>query len=493
MFRWFAYTTSVMLVTMGVFLATACDGGSSSDSSALTQGNNISEVQPAADALNVLLIVADDLGPQLGVYGDSQAQTPNIDQLAAAGVLFEQAYVTQASCSSSRSSILSGLYPMQNGQLGLAASLPEYQLKPGIETMPSLLHGAGYFTGILGKLHVGPDEPFPFDYEWARSNNAMASRDVGEVARLADEFLGKAGNSPFFLYVNLFDPHRPFDDSANQLLGLPPQPRSREEIEPFPYLGLDGPLIREEVAIYYNAVSRLDAGVGMLLDVLSARGVRDNTVIIFLGDHGPPFTRAKGTSYEAGVRIPLIISWPEVGTPSSRSRALVSTVDLLPTVLDAVKLKSAPMAGASLREVMRGNLPGDWRRWLFTEYTSHAKEHFYPRRSVRGDRFKLIHNLDAGRRNPLPYEGRTRPGNALVVSEGAARAYQTQEFPPALELYDLQLDPYEMRNLADDPAYLGIREELHRTLQQWRESMGDPLLDPAELRRLRSVHGINTP
>jgi N-sulfoglucosamine sulfohydrolase len=479
---------AAVLVLFWGFLLNACGGGSDSNS-----GVRDTSVSPSTDRLNILLIVADDLGPQLGVYGDQQARTPHIDQLATSGVTFEQAYVTQASCSSSRSSILTGLYPMQNGQLGLASTLPEYQIKPGIDTLPALLQKAGYYTGILGKLHLGPDAAFPFDYEWARSNDAMASRDVRRVAALADEFVSQAGSKPFFLYVNLFDPHRPFDQDANQFLGLPDQVQNPEDIEPFPYLGIDGPLIREEIAVYYNAISRMDTGVGKLLEVLSQKGLIDDTLIIFLGDHGPPFTRAKTTSYEAGVLIPLIVNWPGVGINGLRSRALVSTVDLLPTVLDAVGIEAPAVMGASLRELMWGEPGEHWRKWLFTEYTSHAKAHFYPRRSVRGDRYKLIHNLDAGRANPIPYEGSTRPKNAETVSADAAQAYRTHERPPTLELYDLQYDPYELRNLADDPAHEAILDELIAVLLQWRKEMGDPLLDPAELNRLRSAHGVAAP
>jgi len=476
------------LVLVASLFVTACGGGSDSDPG----GAETPDSSPVG-RLNILLIVADDLGPQLGTYGDHQARTPHIDQLAAAGVTFEQAYVTQASCSSSRSSILTGLYPMQNGQLGLAGTLPEYQIKPGIATLPALLQKAGYYTGILGKLHVGPDSAFPFNYEWASSNDAMASRDVARVARLADEFLNQAGNKPFFLYVNLFDPHRPFDENANSFLGIPEEVRSSEDVQPFPYLGLDGQLIRQEIAAYYNAISRLDTGVGKLLELLSRRDLEDDTLVIFLGDHGPPFTRAKTTSYEAGVRIPLIVNWPGEGIDGLRSSALVSTVDLLPTVLDAVGLEAPAVAGSSLRNLMWDSPPATWRDWLFTEYTSHAKAHFYPRRSVRGAQFKLIHNLDAGRPNPIPYEGRTNPRNAEVVNDAAVLAYRTHEFPPPFELYDLRSDPHELLNLADDPAHAVTLSELQTLLRQWREEMGDPLLNPAELNRLRSAHGIADP
>lgn len=444
--------------------------------------------EAVSDRLNVLLITADDLGRTLGSYGDNFARTPNIDELAEKGVLFERAFVTQASCSSSRSSILTGLYPSQNGQLGLAGSLPEYRLKPGIATLPGLLRSAGYFTGILGKLHVAPSEAFPFDYRWADSENGAATRDIQQVRDRAEQFLTQARGKPFFLYVNLFDPHREFDAQSNQFMGFPADLQTADDIAPFPYLGLDGPAIREEIAIYYNAVSRLDTGVGLLLRLFEQNQLLENTLVIIVGDHGVPFIRAKTTSYEAGVAVPLIVVWPGVGVEGLRSEALVSTVDLLPTVLDAVGEEAVRSAGHSLRDVMWDTPPADWRKLLFTEYTSHATAHFYPRRSVSNGRFRLIHNLESQRANPIIFQGKARPEASTELDPVVVRAYETLAFPPAFELYDLARDPYERVNLAAEARYGQTLQELQDALLKWRESQGDPLLDQAEIDRLRRAH-----
>lgn len=443
-----------------------------------------------ARPMNVLLITTDDMGRQAGCYGDPLAITPNLDRLAEEGVLFANAYVTHASCSSSRSSILTGLYPHQNGHIGLAGAHPEYRLKEGIPTLPALLKQAGYFNGIIGKLHISPREPFPFDFQWASDANPIATRDVREVARQAGLFLERAKDRPFFLYLNYFDPHRPFDADANQHKGLPEKPYGPDDIEPFAYLGLDGQVVREEVAAYYNCVNRMDVGLGLLFDALKKAGRYEQTLIIFLGDHGVPFTRAKTTSYEAGLAVPFVVRWPGVGRAGLRSADFVSSVDLVPTIMDAVGAACPPVAGRTLRAVVQGETPPDWRTMLFADYTSHAKDHFYPRRTVRNGRFKLIHNLDAGRPNPVPYIEAIRPRPGVVVDPRMAAAYKTTEHPPEWELYDLGKDPHELANLAENPEHADVLKRLRTALRQWREETSDPLLDPDELARLKKAHGL---
>jgi N-sulfoglucosamine sulfohydrolase len=450
-------------------------------------------ISPQAEAkpLNVLLITTDDQGKQAGCYGDELAITPNLDRLASEGVLFDRAYVTHASCSPSRSSILTGLYPHQNGHIGLAGLHPEYALKPDIQTLPAVLKEAGYVNGILGKLHVkaAPGQ-IPFDFEWASHGNPIVTRDVRLVAEKAGEFIEQAGRSPFFLYVNYFDPHRPFDADSNQYMGLPETPYDPNDIEPFAYLGLDDLDIRKEVAAYYNCVNRMDAGLGMLFQALKKAGVYDETLIVFLGDHGVPFTRAKTTSYEAGDAVPFIVKWPGVSKAGLRSGDFVSSVDILPTFLEAAGAQNPPVAGRSLRGVLQGKTPPDWRTLLFTSYTSHAPEHFYPRRAVRNTRYKLIHNLDSSRKNPVPYIGATRVRSGTQPSPQMKSAYETMENPPEFELYDLSKDPHETVNLAGNPELATVLMELKADLMNWRQETGDPLLDPAELQRLKEAHGL---
>jgi N-sulfoglucosamine sulfohydrolase len=441
----------------------------------------------AAPRPDIVLITTDDQGLNAGCYGDKLAITPNLDRLAAEGVLFSRAYVTHASCSPSRSSILTGLYPHQNGHIGLAGEHPEYVLKPGISTLPVLLKTAGYYNGIIGKQHVNAgSNDMPFDFAWARSTSPAVTRDVRMVADKANEFFKQAGDRPVFLYVNYFDPHRPYDAEANQCKGLPEKPYTVADVTPFGFLGDAATL--SDVAAYYNCVNRMDVGLGLLFAQLKKAGRYDNTLIIFIGDNGPDFTRAKATCYEAGLHVPFVIKWPGVGQAGLKCDALVSAVDIVPTILDAVGADCPPVAGCSLRAILRGATPPDWRKALYAEYTSHAENRFYPRRSVRDGNLKLIHNLDFSRANPVNRRG---SDNVAGLKDGVLKnAFATDQHPPEWELYNLGKDPFETVNLADNPEYATELKNLQNRLQNWQKETADPLLNPEELQRLKKAHGL---
>ena len=438
----------------------------------------------AATRPNILLITADDMSLHAGCYGDQLAITPHLDALAAGGALFTRAYVTHSSCSSSRASILTGFYPHRHGQIGLAGKHPEYRVKPGIPTMPVLLKNAGYHTALIGKLHISPHESFPFDYRWEEAlGNPLLTRDVRKVADLSAEVFHQAGDKPFFLYLNYFDPHRPYDAESNQCQGLPENPYRAADVKPFGFLGEAAVLA--DVAAYYNSIRRLDAGLGFLFDELRKSGKYDNTLILFMGDNGAPFGRAKTTCYEAGVNVPFILKCPETGKPGQRIDTLVSATDILPTVLDAAGAPPVESHGRSLRGLLAGDV-GDWRTAVFTETTSHDLQHFYPRRAVHEQRWKLIHNLIAPAPNPIGMEG-TRPP-ARIKDIRIRTALETCQNPPEWELYDIAADPHEFVNLAADPAHAAELARLKKRLHTWRKESADPLLDASEMNRLHKSH-----
>ncbi len=190
-----------------------------------------------AKELNILLITADDMGLQLGCYGDKEIRTPALDQLASEGRLFENAYVAQPSCSSSRSAMFTGTYPHANGQYGLLNARVGFELheKYRQQTIPALLKKKGYRTGIIGKLHVGPEKVFPFDTRFRGD-----TRDVKSVAKQAGGFLTE-GEGPFFLMVNYSDPHvygrsprPPKEAFPTQYKGVPENPVKMGEVSSFP-------------------------------------------------------------------------------------------------------------------------------------------------------------------------------------------------------------------------------------------------------------------
>ena len=345
----------------------------------------------AAERPNLLLITADDLGLQLSCYGDSTVKTPNLDRLAARSVRFRTAYVSQASCSPSRSTMLTGLYPHANGQFGLAIESLGFQLHEELyeQLLPNVVKRHGYRTGIIGKLHINPANKFAFD---KRYNEGFASRDIRLQNRSAREFIEASGETPWFLMFNVFDPHAARAQGENskkgkhffpdQVEGLPEVAITENEVAPWPWQGIDSPRQRKNIAGFYNCVQRVDAAVGMLMETLEKSGYLDDTVIIFLGDHGPPFTRGKTTCYEAGLRVPFLARWPGVSEPHVSDR-LVSSIDIYPTLLDAAAIPLPPgLHGRSLRPVLTADSKADWRDTMVGEFHFHNAKPFFPRRAI---------------------------------------------------------------------------------------------------------------
>ncbi|MDJ0702486.1 MAG: sulfatase [Leptolyngbyaceae cyanobacterium MO_188.B28] len=422
---------------------------------------------------NLLLITADDMGVTAGCYGDTTVATPRLDALAKSGVQFMRGYVTQASCSSSRSSMFTGLYPHQNGQLGLANR--GYTMHRGVPTLPMLLKQNGYRTGVFGKVHVHPESDLPFDWNVHRPQG-LDTRDVRACAAYAEQFLQESGDTPWFLLASFSDPHKPFPP---QVEGLPEKPIGPEDISPFAVHGeIDTPAVRQEVAGYYNAVQRVDWGVGLLLDLLERTQTLKDTLIVFVGDHGPPFSRGKTTCYEFGVHVPFLVAGRGV-KPAVRSE-FVSTVDIMPTLLRAARIDFDPPTGSrELQPILLGGRP-TWRESICTEFTTHGPG-FAPQRAIRDDRYKLIHNLLPGRRKPGIGVDRCKIKDALSdpkwADTRAKRAFAVIEDPPEFELYDLTQDPIEYDNLAGRPEGAEVEQRLKAELLAWRRTTQDPLLD----------------
>jgi N-sulfoglucosamine sulfohydrolase len=429
----------------------------------------------------------------LSSYGETLIRTPHLDRLADSGVRFRTAYVVQASCSPSRSGMFTGLYPHANGQYGLVNTghkLHDHLYKA---TIPSVLKRAGYRTGIIGKLHVAPEDTFPFD---ARQTISADTRQVRRVAARAAEFWSQGGADPFFLMVNFSDPHA-FRRSPNstewyfppQVDGLPQKPIAPGPETLFRFQQIDTEGQRERTANYYNAIQRLDDGIGMLMAELEKGRHLDNTLVVFCGDHGPPFARGKTTCYESGLRVPFLVRWPGVSRPGV-SGAMASTVDIAPTIFDAAGVESpVEMHGRSLRSAVR-NPASRGRRYLAAEFHMHGSTPVYPRRAIRDDRYKLIHNLLAGKAKPSTgIDGdRAYPWSRDPRYDGTPvrAAFDTFADPPEFELYDLRDDPIEFVNLAGKAQSASIERRMKEAIHQWRVETRDPCLDPAFLPRLKA-------
>ena len=437
----------------------------------------------AAPRPNVLLIVSEDNGPELGCYGDPYARTPVLDRLAAGGARFDRAYVPYSVCSPSRACFLTGLYPHQNGQIGLAThKFAMYEDYPSIIT---LLGRAGYFTGLIGKLHINPESAFPVDFRAIRGASfGKGQRDMRKYAAAAAECFRNAGDRPFFLSINYPDAHFPLHRQDH---GLPENPLTGEDVKPLPWVGADSSRLREFTADYYNCLARLDAGVGMLLDELEKVDKAGNTLIMYIGDHGAQFSRGKCGVYEASLRVPLIVHGPSVraGTVTD---ALVTTLDLLPTVLRATGVKAPKgLPGIPLQPLLAGAAQGG-HPFIIGYSNGSAPRLFFPQLSIRNDRYRLVHSPLRGRTNlfaecylnqynPHFAAGTTMEEIAAAPAEVRA-AYATFLRPPEFELYDLKVDPNEFRNLAGRPEYREAQERLQRLLRSWQRETRDPLADP---------------
>jgi len=425
---------------------------------------------------NILFIVSEDNGPELGCYG-APVKTPNLDRLASEGILFRNAYVTQAGSSPSRASFLTSLYPHQNGQIGLATW--DYSMyQDHTPNMVNTLKESGYRTGMIGKLHVLPESAFDFDW-WETQGSNFQRKNLARYAVEAAKFI-KESDQPVYLQVNYPDAHDPF---LPQVDGQPAKPLTAAEVEPLPYFGVTSDSLKQKTADYYNCIMRLDYWIGDLIQKLKETGEYENTVIIYIGDHGADMLRGKRTVYEGGVRIPLIISWSGA-VKKVEYEGLVSTLDIYPTVLAITGIKTPGyLQGKSLLPVLQGSTE-PVRKFLFTEYHVHSNHNPYPQRAVRNKNFKLIYNPVSGYENPGFFYTIGKKINkpdfykALDAAPQVVRqAYERMQKPPEYELYDLKNDPYEWSNLADNPEYSKVFEKLKNELVSWQKATSDPFID----------------
>jgi N-sulfoglucosamine sulfohydrolase len=430
----------------------------------------------AAGPKNILLVVADDLGLQVGCYGDKAARTPNIDALAANGTRYTHAFASVASCSPSRATLLTGMPTHQCGQYGLAHADHNASTFRTVKGLPALLKPAGYVSGVVAKLHVQPKEVYPFDAEVGGGGG----RNPVAVADAARKFIAGRGDKPFFLLVGFTDPHRAQKGFANDGKYPPAVPRVAFDPQtvPVPKHLPDRPEVRQEMAEYYESVARMDYGVGLLLKVLAETNTADDTLVIFLSDNGIPFPGAKTTLYDAGVHLPLIVRKP--GQKAMVSSAMASWTDIAPTVLDwAGVAKPAAVRGRSLLPTLEEPNPAGWDE-VFASHQYHEATMYYPMRMVRTRQYKLIRNLAHRLEYPHAADLWGSPTwQGILARKDSRMGVKTVESflnRPAVELYDVAVDPDETTNLAADPKHADTVATLTRRLTDWRTATKDAWL-----------------
>lgn len=434
--------------------------------------------QAQAKPKNVVLIIADDLGMQLGCYGNKVIKTPHLDALAQRGVRFTRAYATVASCSPSRSTILTGLFTHQNGQYGLQHAAHKQECYPWVQGLPNLLRAAGYWTGLIGKFHTGPDSSF----QWNRLMTKTKGRDPQSFAQHARDFIKEGDKKPFFLVVGYQDPHRAAKGFGNEpFQGNPNEVKYDPKKVDLPYYLPDSDATRNDWADYYQSISRMDRGVGLIVEVLRELGQLDDTLILFISDNGPPFPGAKTTLYASGIHLPLIMAGP--GLPSGRTNnALVSYIDLTPTILEVAgaktpSYKQTKLHGESLLSIAKADNPKG-RDAVFGSHQFHEITMYYPMRTIVTEKYKLIVNLDHQKAYPFasdlwgsPSWQYIRTNKLKMMGERSVEAYLQR---PKEELYDLTADPNELKNLAGDAGHAKTLADLRERLRAWQSVTNDP-------------------
>jgi N-sulfoglucosamine sulfohydrolase len=431
---------------------------------------------------NVVLIVADDLGRQLGCYSDKVARTPHLDGLAADGTRFDSAFCTASSCSPSRSVILTGLQNHTNGQYGLQHDTHNFSTRPFVKPLPMLLKNAGYRTCSIGKVHVQPEELYRFE---KYANDGIAGgRNAVRMAENAEKFIREDDTRPFFIYFCPTDPHRAQTGFANETEypGIKPEKFDPAEIVVPHYLP-DQREVRQELAEYYQSISRVDQGVGRLISALKATSHLDDTLILFLSDNGPPFPGAKTNLYDAGTRLPLIIRSPEQKARGIVSQAMVDWTDLVPTILAFTEVKPpAPphlLRGRTLLTILENAEPKGWDE-IYQSHSFHEVTMYYPMRSIRTRKYRYILNL--AHELPYPFASDLFDSPTWQASlkrhdtQYGSRMVEAYVHRPRVELYDIESDPQEVANLAGRPEYVKVLTELQEKLFVWQTQTRDPWL-----------------
>lgn len=421
---------------------------------------------------NILMINTHDSGRHFGCYGVPSVHTPAIDRLAAGGVRFTRMFATSSICSPSRGSLLTGRYPQSNGLIGLAGPGWGWELNDPKQHLSHVLRDAGYATALFGVQHETADPTtLGFDLwhpgrterdegdEGAAEGNASLHRSAVETApqtaRAVADFLagGKAGSGPFYAQVGFFETHTPYlwggcepDDSKGTW--PPPYVRCKDDEEEAK--------LPQHIANFQGSLRRVDQAVETILDALHNSGLEENTLVLFLTDHGPELPRAKWTMYDAGTHIAFILRWPAGGIVGGRTcDAFLSNIDFLPTLGEITGIPIPDnVEGVSFADSLKpgGESAGPYRDAVYG-LNYHGRNY-----GARTERYSIVRSFDETcfSRDKLKEED-------CVI--------------PYVEFFDLDKDPLELTNVAARPEYAQPFEDMKARLMHWLESVHDPVLD----------------
>ncbi|MDO9356741.1 MAG: sulfatase [Solirubrobacteraceae bacterium] len=403
---------------------------------------------------NILYVHSHDTGRYVQPYGH-QVPTPNIQRLADQGLLFRQAFSAAAVCSGSRAALLTGQASHSTGMLGLAHR--GYRLADTSRHLAHTLRDSGYFTALLGEQHLAAD-PEDIGYEHVVAIESFHADLVAPAAVELIEDVPK--DKPFFLSVGFFETHRAYFE--------PTSVRDALYSAPPPNLP-DTPEIRRDVAAFKASARSLDHGVGAVMNALDEADLADNTLVILTTDHGIPFPGAKATLTDRGIGVMLIVRGPGGFHGGRVSDALVSQIDLFPTICELAGIeRPAWLQGQSLMPLLRKETD-QVNDEIYAGITFHAA--YEPQRAVRTARYKYIKRFDPENDHVVLPNVDESPSKDLLLEHD-----WTSRVVPQETLHDLIFDPNEATNLAGDPAFEEIRAGLAAKLHDWMVETEDPLL-----------------
>lgn len=413
-----------------------------------------------AEKPNIIFIMADDLTRwDTEPYGSKDAITPTMNQLAAEGIKLNRCYQASPMCSPTRHNLLTGVYPVRSG------AYPNHTFaKPGTKSIVQYLRPLGYRVALSGKRHIHPDDIFDFEYLDKNRNDPEP-----EVVK---KFIGESveKNQPFCLFLNFHSPHTPHTEGNPALF-------DENNITLPPYIA-DTQETRKAFVKYLAEVNYLDGQIKEILEVLDQSGLKEDTIVIFSTEQGNSFPFAKWTLYNAGIGSGIIARWPGKIKPGSESDALVEFSDFVPTFIDLAGGETPEgLDGSSILPVLMGekNTHKEYTYSLQTTRTIIAGSEYFPIRSVSDGEYRLILNLSP----EMDFQNVVTKRNHYFIAWENNNDPRTRELyksylkRPALELYNDIDDPYNLKNLANNPAYKEKIQNLKEKLDEWMVYCGD--------------------
>lgn len=430
---------------------------------------------------NFVIIISDDASfHDFGCWGNKDVKTPNIDKLADEGIRLTKFYSPAAVCSPLRQALLTGMFPVRNG------AYPNHaKVYPGVRSLPHYMSELGYQSICVGKKHFNPPESFPFDFEIGMiGEDGNRSREKLSNLEQLEMFIKGSDEKPFCIYVASNEPHTPYNKGDASVYNA-------EELTLPPYM-VDTPETRRALKNYYAEITHLDGQVGAVLGLLEKTGHENDTLVFFFSEQGSSFPHGKWTLYDVGIRVAAVARWPEKIKPKSENPALIQYVDLVPTLVELAggdpevcKTGRADadgkdgFDGKSFADVLFGK-KDTLRDYAYAQHTSRgiiAGPEMYGTRAVTDGNWKLIYNIHHDKEfkntaiNTPIYKSWVAKGN-----EGDAFAKEQSERyrkRPEWELYDLKVDPWELKNVADNPENAETLKKLQKELRAWMKQQGD--------------------